>query len=189
VFASHGVQITPSDCIQCHLCADTCPYEAIEPATETSPNFSNRKRVVGLLALAPLLVATGVFAGIKLAPTFASLDSRVILARGLMRETLDPSIKKTLATDAFSRHGFDKDKAYYEANQVERDFALGTPILGGWLGFVIVARGVLAGRRRQNRDYVASTADCYHCARCLGACPVPETGRFAHLQNLLGGSS
>ncbi len=38
MLSKHHATITPSDCVQCNLCADSCPYNAInEPLPKTAP--------------------------------------------------------------------------------------------------------------------------------------------------------
>lgn len=185
VFASHGVRITPASCIQCHMCADTCPYDAIRAPHEAGRESKVRRQAVTILLVAPFIIGAMGFAGWRLAPSLAAMDSRVGLARALMNEARDPSTPKTGASFGWAKRGEDPAKAYVEAAAVERQFAFGAPLLGAWLGLIVILRALKAGRMHHNKEYEAIREECFHCARCLSSCPVPANDRFGGLDNLL----
>ena len=60
------VRITPDNCTQCRLCEESCPFNAINKATLDAPLRSvstDKRRLAMMIALAPVLVALGVWLG------------------------------------------------------------------------------------------------------------------------------
>src|ERR1019366_5238463 len=71
------IRVTPDVCTQCRLCEQSCAFGAMR---EPEPSVTNpkslgaeRKRLGWLLALLPVLVAAGVWAGSKLSPAASQL--------------------------------------------------------------------------------------------------------------------
>ena len=62
LFSKKHLTITPSKCIQCKLCANSCPFDAIEEPTDTKlkPNTStNIRKFILYAALIPILIVLG----------------------------------------------------------------------------------------------------------------------------------
>ena len=64
--AKWHVRIPPTACINCRLCEDVCPYDAIQPPTVASSSDERqrgKRRLMWMLVLAPLLVAISAIVG------------------------------------------------------------------------------------------------------------------------------
>jgi ferredoxin len=89
VVSRRHVTITPSECVQCRLCEDACPFGAIRaPTAPSAPGARTRGlgTLAALLGLLPVLTAAGAWAGGRLGPTLAGLNPRVALARTIGRQ-------------------------------------------------------------------------------------------------------
>jgi len=63
-FSSRHMTITPTACIQCKLCSNSCPFGAInEPVVETGRRTSNVKRLMRYFVILPLWIGIGGYAG------------------------------------------------------------------------------------------------------------------------------
>lgn len=173
------VSITGGDeCIQCHLCADACPYGAIEPPVLPTP-MADRKRgkreLTLLLVLLPAFLMLGAGLARLSSPVLARADSRVRLADRLWLEEAGHVEGQTEASEAFDIQGRPTIEAYAEAAAVRGAFDRGSWWLGIWIGLVFWVRMIGLSIRRHHDDYRINTRDCVACARCFRACPLEHT--------------
>jgi polyferredoxin len=168
------VKITPADCVNCHLCADACPYGAIKPPTppETGPRRAGRARLAALLVALPLLMALGAWLGYRAGGNLARVDPTVSLAERVWLEQQGYAPGTTLASDAFYRTGRTNESLYAEAAAIRGRFAPGTAALGAWVALVVGLRLIGLSLRRHRTQYEADQGACLLCGRCYQACPV-----------------
>jgi ferredoxin len=76
--------ITPAECVNCRLCEDACPYNAIQgptPKESALPATRGKGLLAAALALAPILVVGGGLASGALGRSLARLDFTVRMER------------------------------------------------------------------------------------------------------------
>ena len=177
IVAKWRVRVTPDFCTQCRLCEASCPFGAMrEPqaATSDAPALArDRRRLVWLLVLAPVLVAGGTALGFKFSATAARLHPTVSLADELVRASKATPTLTPLSPDALAleRARQSPKEILAEAAAIERKFATGTTIFGAWVGLVIAAKLISLSVRRRRTDYEPDRGDCFACARCFEFCP------------------
>jgi ferredoxin len=168
------VKIPPDECIQCRLCEDACPYGAIveptiaQPATERK---GARRRLLAMLAIAPLLIAAGWGLGSMTGVALAQLHPRVRLAERMRLEETGKVEGTIDASDAFRRTGRPTEELYHEALQRLQQFRWFGSALGGWIGLVLAAKLIHLSLRRRRTDYEPDRAGCVSCGRCFWYCP------------------
>ncbi len=176
-FSKWHVRIPPTECINCRLCEDSCPYGAIHPPTvaQDSEHRQQGKRRLGLLLLAaPVLVA--VMAGLATlwAIPLSHLHPTVQLAEQVRLEELGEAETTTDASDAFRNTGQDKTELYEEALDIRLKFRRFGGLLGGWIGLVLAIKLLHLSIRRQRVDYHPDQSGCVSCGRCFLSCPVEQ---------------
>jgi len=171
------VRVTPDVCTQCRLCEKSCPFGAMResaPAETTSTGLaSERKRLGWLLALLPVLVVAGAWAGAKLSPAFAQLDPNVALAERYARQQSHPIQYGLMTPEALSLQRAAENPAAIlkAAADVRRRFDLACWLFGGWIGLVIGVKLLALSVRPGRTDYEPDRGACVACARCFASCP------------------
>jgi len=172
--AKWHARITPEECIQCRLCEDSCPYGAIqEPARPLEPQAkpAARRRLAGMLLVAPLLIVVGVGLGMLLAVPLSQLDPQVHLAERMRQEETGQVTGTTDASDAFRATGRPVSELYATAIERRDRFRVLGGWLGAWTGLVIGVKLVMLSIRRRRTDYQPDRSRCVSCGRCYWYCP------------------
>ncbi len=190
--------IPPEQCIQCHLCEDSCPYGAIQAPTVNLPPAAKpaaRRRLASMLLLVPVLIAVGAGFGLLLAVPLARMDPDFRLAEQIRQEDMarsEDQAKKledvrlaerirqedmgqvqetTDASDAFRSSGRPAAELYEQAIEIRRRYRTLGGWLGAWVGLVIGIKLVSLSIRRKRTDYQPDRARCVSCGRCYWYCP------------------
>lgn len=174
-FSLKHATITPSECINCRLCEQSCPFGCIETTTpERGPvnRQTGRKRLGLAIAATPLLIAIGALAVSLMHVPLSRLHPSVRLAERMLIEQLGHDTTQTLETETFRRLGKDANQLYGRALYIRNQFKTGGAILGGFLGLVIGLHIIGLARRPYRTGYEIDRANCYSCARCFEFCPV-----------------
>ncbi|MBN1846379.1 MAG: 4Fe-4S binding protein [Sedimentisphaerales bacterium] len=176
------VTITPTECIQCRLCADSCPFGAIEPATTTqlpAIQASDKKRLGILLALLPVLILGGGFLVSRLSVPFSRMHATVRLAEQVAREQADRTRETTDASDAFRTTGEPLESLYARALAKRRQIGRGAWLLGGFLALVLGCKAIRLAVYRRRSEYQADRGYCLSCGRCYAYCPMDPRNQQA----------
>ena len=188
-FSRKHLTITPSECVQCRLCENSCPYDAIDiPVTTKSPESrpSMVKKLMILAILIPFLVLAGGFTGSRLHETLAGIDSRVKLAKEVLAISKGIDLKEKNAgknsnsevqeesyeIKAYKASGKTEARVYAEASLVLKRFYVGGWLFGGFTGLAIAL--MIGGRMMPvyRTDYITNKGRCFSCARCVDYCPM-----------------
>jgi len=182
------VAITPDECIRCGLCAQSCPFGAIQEPTEPWPTeyyAKARRRLVTWLVAAPILVVGGGYLGMRSGPVLAGADTTVALAQRVWQEEHAqvsggaPSVSD--ASSAFRATGTPIESLYAEATTRRARFRIAGGLLGAFVGVVIAGKAMRLSIWRRRGDYEADRAACLACGRCYAYCP-KEHQRLKRLQ-------
>jgi ferredoxin len=176
--------ITPSKCIQCRLCEDSCPYGAIDiPQINPNPEDrgTTRRKLILVSFMIPVFIFLGGFTVSQLHETLAGVNSTVRLAKLLLDPAPPVGQAETFEMTAFRSSGKPVADVFAEASAIRRQFYIGSWILGSFLGLAFGS--TLAGRmlRGYNPDYTPNRGACYSCARCMDFCPVDRKNELTNV--------
>lgn len=165
--------ITPAKCIQCKLCEDSCPFDAIEKpvlAKEKEESPKAVKRIILLTVIIPLLVLVGGYVGSRFHENLARINHKVQLAQQIMNP--DKAQPESFEVTAFKSSGQSTEDLYREAASIVDQFYVGGWILGGFLGLVFGLTLASLSIFKYQEDYLPNKGQCLSCARCIDYCPV-----------------
>jgi len=171
--AKWHVTITPTECINCRLCEDACPFGAIRVPTPqaTETRRVGVRRLTLLLGLLPVFVVGGGWVVSRMYIPMSRLHPVVLQAERVLGEDLGLVEGTTLESDVFRRSGVPESDLYAEALAVRRRFRNGSWIFGSFLGLVIGVRLIEFSVRRKREFHTIDRESCLSCGRCFLACP------------------
>jgi ferredoxin len=176
-FSKWHMTITPSKCIQCKLCASSCPFDAIDFPTnekEVIKSGLGPKRFLTYAIVIPLWVALGVFVGAKSHTFLSKANPDVYLAELLISNPEIKNDKDNIDVQTFLSSGKTLETLVMEAEVIRKKFYIGSMIAGGFMGLVIGMTLLNTVVFRKRQDYEPHRGNCLSCARCMNYCPVEK---------------
>lgn len=170
------VRVTPDFCTQCRLCEASCPFGSMrEPSGNAAAPVTliERARLGWLLALLPILIIAGTWAGMHLSSAAAQLDPKIVLAERYVLQKNAPVQYGAMTPDtlALSRAGQNPQAVVSVAANLGHRFKLASALFGGWLGLVLGVKLISLSLRESRTDYEPDNGACFACARCFASCP------------------
>lgn len=176
-FSKNHISITPRTCIQCKLCENSCPNDAILYPAPKAFNLNKHKEIrkmFFLMLLVPVFIFISGFCTSYLAG-FLSKKHRIIrLAEQILTEQQGLTDFTTLDSDAFREQGMTKKTLFDEALRIKQKFNTGTWLLGFFLGIVFSWKIIILMLRKNRVDYEPDRFHCLSCGRCMEFCPVEK---------------
>lgn len=168
--------ITPTVCIQCKLCDNSCPVDAIKKPVNINPEATDtgRKRLILLFVLLPAFIFLGGFLSSLLYKPLSTIHPTVKLAEEIKWETDHNKKTDSEESKAFHASGIQVTQLFNDAGHVQSVFYTGTwlggALLGLFFGIFLVRTSVV---RRQS-DYEPDRGNCVSCGKCYKYCPVQK---------------
>ncbi len=127
------------------------------------------KRLPLVVVLA--LLAAGPLGGWWAGPSLARVHRTVQLAARIWRQDSEGLEERTLESEAFRATGRPREELFAKAARIERQFALGTAVLGLWCAVVIGLKLLSSSRTPHREIYDIDHTQCVVCGRCFLSCP------------------
>jgi len=176
-FSARHLTITPAECINCRLCENVCPYNAILPSNKEEtlePRPKGRSRFALYLLLIPVFTLAGWFLTEKTHLTLAGVNPDVRLAREMRAEETTGKAAISKEAVAFKESGNNLETLYLnEAAKIEA-FRKGSRWVGLFFGLSLGIALFISTRREERADYIPDRGKCLSCARCFQFCPVTK---------------
>jgi polyferredoxin len=175
VLSKWHLKTTPTECIQCRLCEESCPFDHLHKPTvekEPEPRSVSIRRVAVLLALTPVIIAAGIGLGLLVSPVMSRAHFTVRLAERVALEKAGVVKDTTEETRAFYETSTTSEALFAQAQRLKDKIRNGSGVLGAFIGLVVSCKLLALSIRRKRTDYEPNRGDCYSCARCSDACSV-----------------
>jgi NosR/NirI family nitrous oxide reductase transcriptional regulator len=165
---------TPDDCLNCRLCEESCPIDAILPPT-TLAEPENRelgiRRLFLLIVLIPVISGGGALGGAQMARVLAHFNYDVSLRSQIARE------------ESLGSQNYSEDSLFFRETKTSlpelsslagiavSGFYTGGWFWGGFIGLVFALKLVSLSLWRKREHYQTDKAQCVSCGRCFSSCP------------------
>lgn len=166
--------ITPSACVQCHLCDKSCPVDAINKPITIKPEEprKGRKRLLTLLLLLPLFVVAGGFVASLLYKPLASVHPTVKLAEEIKWEIDNNRRTGSRESKTFHAAGIPTAQLFDEAAALQKFYYKGSWIGGAFLGLMLGIGLINSSILKRRTEYEPDKGNCVSCGKCYKYCPV-----------------
>ena len=175
--SNKSIPIYSGDCVECRLCENACPNNAIIPGHADVKDNTQKKAVnkIGFLIITlPFFMLLGGFLFLKTSGYFLDFHKDIKLYNMLLNIEKN---KTEYEVQAFLSSGgsFEDLKKMYTKKVyfIKTGFAFS----GMAIVLFIVLDLRLLLRKRKNKNPVIDMSLCYNCLRCLKSCPVNKKNR------------
>jgi ferredoxin len=168
------VRITKKPCINCELCHNSCPVDAIRPPYDNKvkeTRLRGVKRVLNYFILLPLIMIVGALMLRAVSVQLSQLNKDVRLYNMIVAYEAAPTDELSVELEAFyGQEGtLEEQKVKYDA--IQSQFKLYSTVAGALLGLVIGLTFIRLSVKRTRREYEIDHAACVACGRCFSYCP------------------
>jgi ferredoxin len=180
------IGITQNPCINCDLCRNACPVDAIRPPYDNRVKESRRqgvKRLLTCLVILPVMIAAGALALRSFSESLSRANKDVRLYEMVVMQENDPQDMLPLELETFYGQGSSIEELAAKHKTVQAGFKLYSTIAGAFVGLVIGLTLIGLSLKRTRRQYEIEYAACVTCGRCFNYCPqninVTESGKIS----------
>ena len=168
------VKITKKDCINCQLCHNACPVDAILAPYENKVKESRSegvRRILRYLVFLPLMVITGAAIMYVLSDKFSKVNRDIqIYDIVIINETQAQEIQ-SLELQAFYSQEKTVEELAAKVEGIKNEFRIYSGIIGAFFGLVIGLTLINLSIKRTRKFYEIDDSNCVGCGRCFGYCP------------------
>ena len=168
------VKITKKECINCRLCHNACPVDAIRPPYENKVNESRSEgvsRILRYIVILPLITIAGATIMYMLSDKFSKMNREVQLYEILIQNETKPQKIQPLELQAFYGQGRTLEELAAKTAGIKKDFRIYSGITGAFIGLIIALTLINLSVKRTRKFYEINDADCVCCGRCFSYCP------------------
>ena len=172
------VKITNKDCINCQLCHNACPVDAILLPYENKLKESRSagvNRILRYMVFLPLMMIAGAVTMYMLSDKLSKVNKDVKLYDMVIENETKPQAVQSLELQAF--YGEEKTVKELEKQvaEIKEEFRVWSGIIGAFIGLLIALTLINLSVKRTRKLYEIDNANCVNCGRCFKYCPQNKT--------------
>ncbi len=166
--------LTQKKCINCELCHNACPVDAIMPPYENRVKESRTRgvhRILIYLTVLPLLAIAGALLMNLASDSLSQGNKEVRLYGMVMEQETNPQDRLSPELEAFYGQGGTIESLREKAENTIQEFKLYGTVAGALIGLVIGFSLIGLSVKRTRKTYEINGTTCVSCARCFSYCP------------------
>jgi len=168
------VKITKKECINCQLCHNACPMDAIRPPYENKVKESRAKgvrRILIYILVLPVMMLAGSFMMLLMSDLFSRVNKDVRLYEMIRENEKNPQEIQNIDVQTFYMQGGEIEDLGQRVMVIKILFDNYSIAIGAFLGLVIGLTLIGLSTKRTRKFYEIDDADCVSCGRCFKYCP------------------
>lgn len=176
IFASltqKKMEVTQKGCINCTLCHNSCPVDALRPPYANKMNEDRSagvKRLLMYFIMLPLMIAAGSLLLGNNSETLSRANKDVYLY-DLVTAYEGQSNDLPLEVEAFHEMGRSVEELAAKVEAIQHDFSIYSYIIGALIGLVIGMKLINLSVKRTRKTYEIDHSACVACGKCFDYCP------------------
>jgi len=168
------IDMTDKPCINCELCHNACPVDAILPPYDNKVKESRAQGVQRILiyfVALPLMIAAGALLMRHYSDGLSRVNKDVKLYALAVQHEAQPQDMLCLDLEAFYSHGGTYEELAVKREKIQKDFKFYSTAAGALIGLVIGLTLIGLSTKRTRKLYEIDHAACIDCGKCFGYCP------------------
>lgn len=169
------IEITQKKCINCELCHNACPVDAIRAPYANNVKEERTegvKRIIGYMLVLPVLMAAGALL-MRASSDSLSIANREVRLHEMVTEYEAQSDPQTipLEVEAFYMEGRTMEDLAASADAVRAQFRTISTWCGAFMGLVLSIALIRFSVKRRRETYEIDMSSCVACGKCFDYCP------------------
>ena len=168
------MEVTRRGCINCKLCHNSCPVDALRPP---HANRQNEDRSVGVrrlllyFVLLPLLTLGGALLVGSNSQNLSRANRDVYLLDQLKLQEANPDREMPVSVVTFHALGRNVAELETKVEGIQKQFDIYSYWVGAFIGFVIGMKLINLSVKRTRKTYEIDHSACVACGKCFDYCP------------------
>ena len=168
------IKITEKTCVNCQLCHNSCPVDAVLPPYQNNNAEERNEGVFRILKYAvglPLLMVIGALLMRMSSANLSYANKEVRLYELVQIQEAHPDNEMLPEVEAFYAQGRTMEELLQSNDAVRADFRFYGTIVGALIGLVIGLKLINLSVRRTRKAYEIDHKNCVSCGKCFSYCP------------------
>ena len=168
------IKLTEKPCINCDLCCNACPVDALKPPYDNKVKESRTqgvRRILTYFVILPLMIFAGALLMRHASSGLSRVNKDVRLYDMVVRYETEPQDVLSVDLEAFYGQGGTIEDLTQKYNNIQTDFKYYSTIAGACIGLVIGLALIGLSVKRTRKTYEIDHTACVACGRCFGYCP------------------
>ena len=181
------IELTKKQCINCELCHNACPVDAIKPPYDNKVQ-ENRllgvKRILNYFVVLPLMIGAGALLMRSVSSDLSKINKDVKLYDLVKQQEADPKDILPLELEAFYGNDNNSVENLTERyHMIQADFKHYATLTGAVIGLIIGITLVNLSIKRTRKQYEIAHKNCVACGKCFSYCPQNKEGLLSKLND------
>ena len=168
------IELTKKNCINCELCHNACPVDAIRPPFDNRVKESRAqgvRRILMYFAVMPLMILAGALLMRHASNGLSRVHKEVRLYDMVTRHEAHPQEVLSVDLEAFYGQEGTIEALKQKYDNIQMEFKFYSTVAGALIGWVIGMALIRLSVKRTRKLYEIDHAACVGCGRCFSYCP------------------